>query len=281
MKIIISPAKKLDFDSSLPENIEKIFRSSKKSDPLKKDREELLKWIPKDKSSLKKLMHLSDSLADLNAKRYSNWQSAKTCPAIFAFRGDVYKGLDVTSLSKDALVRLQENLLILSGLYGVLRPFDEIKPHRLEMGTKLKTPAGQTLYDFWQGKIANQISKQLTEKEIIVNLASKEYFLSVAEEFAKKSIKVITPVFLDRVKNSKNKYATIGLFAKRARGMMTRFIIEKKVNTPNALENFNSEGYIFSHWGKASEKSAAGKAEGKLGKNFQNHDEQFIVFQRD
>ena len=191
-------------------------------------------------------MGISPKLSQLNFERFVNWQlpfnmeNAKQ--AILAFTGDVYTGIDASTLNETELQTAQTDLRILSGLYGVLKPLDLIQAYRLEMGKKLQTPKGKNLYEFWGDKITNEINKTLKEKEdkYLINLASNEYFKSVNKKEVKAEI--ITPVFKD-LKNGQ--YKVISFFAKKARGLMTRFIIQNQITDPEYLKAFNSDGYVF------------------------------------
>jgi len=192
------------------------------------------------------LMRISDELATLNMGRFSNFgtkanlKNAK--PAVFTFAGDVYQGLNVQDFSLDDCAFMQQHLRILSGLYGVLRPLDLLQPYRLEMGTKLKNPKGADLYAFWQDIISANLQQTLAElkTDIVINLASIEYFKAV--NAPKLNAKIINIDFKD-YKNGK--YKTIGIFAKRARGMMARFIIKNKITNPSQLAEFGADDYRF------------------------------------
>ncbi|MDX1580005.1 MAG: peroxide stress protein YaaA [Alphaproteobacteria bacterium] len=236
MLAVISPAKSLDFSP--------VTHDVPRTKPLfPKDTEELIEKARGLKAKdLKKLMGISDKLADLNVDRF---QSFDTDPdprgakqAILAFKGDTYIGFDAGTLSDDDLKYAQDHLRILSGLYGVLRPLDALQPYRLEMGTKFKTERGKTLYDFWGKKIAQSLND--SDPGLIINLASNEYWDAVDKDTLR--AKVITPVFKE-VKDGKAR--TLGLFAKRARGMMARYIVENRVKDEAALKKFNAEGYEF------------------------------------
>jgi cytoplasmic iron level regulating protein YaaA (DUF328/UPF0246 family) len=196
---------------------------------------------------LAELMHISDKLAGLNAARFAQWQlpfteqNAKA--ALFTFNGDVYQGLDALSLSDDDIAFAQQHLRILSGLYGVLRPLDLMQPYRLEMGTKLANPQGKDLYAFWQDTITTLLNQQLSalNSELVVNLASQEYFKAVKPKLL--NGRVITPVFKD-FKNGQ--YKIISFFAKKARGLMARYIIQHRLSRAEQLTGFNLAGYQFS-----------------------------------
>lgn len=232
MKIIISPAKKLDTKNLINKGTSIHFIEEAKylANELKKYTEE----------DLKTLMKLSDKLSNLNWNRYQNWNAKGEGQAIFMFQGDVYQGLDVSSFDKNDLKFAQSNLRILSGLYGILKPTDLINPYRLEMGTKLKNKSGNNLYKFWENKLNTYLKTELCENEEIINLASDEY--SKAIQLKSFSNPVITPIFKD-YKNGKLK--VISFFAKKARGEMVNFIVKNKINDVNELKNFSNIGYKF------------------------------------
>ena len=242
MIALIAPAKRLDYDSDLSVEDFSIAEHLKESKELIK---ELQKKSPEDLSSL---MGLSENLSMLNFERNMNWQvpkkpSNEVRQAIFAFKGDVYVGLDSETLSKSDIKYAQKNLAILSGLYGLLKPLDLMYPYRLEMGTKMKNEKGKNLYEFWGNKITtniNALAKKNNSKGII-NLASVEYFTSVKTENL--DLPVYSPVFKD-FKNGK--YKIISFFAKKARGSMARFVIQNKIKNPADLNKFNLDGYKYS-----------------------------------
>ena len=242
MIALIAPAKRLDYDSDLSVEDFSIAEHLKESKELIK---ELQKKSPEDLSSL---MGLSENLSMLNFERNMNWQvpkkpSNEVRQAIFAFKGDVYVGLDSETLSKSDIKYAQNNLAILSGLYGLLKPLDLMYPYRLEMGTKMKNEKGKNLYEFWGNKITtsiNALAKKNNSKGII-NLASVEYFTSVKTENL--DLPVYSPVFKD-FKNGK--YKIISFFAKKARGSMVRFVIQNKIKNPADLNKFNLDGYKYS-----------------------------------
>ena len=242
MIALIAPAKRLDYDSDLSVEDFSIAEHLKESKKLIK---ELQKKSPEDLSSL---MGLSENLSVLNFERNMNWQvpkkpSNEVRQAIFAFKGDVYVGLDSETLSKSDIKYAQKNLAILSGLYGLLKPLDLMYPYRLEMGTKMKNEKGKNLYEFWGNKITtsiNALAKKNNSKGII-NLASVEYFSSVKTENL--DLPVYSPVFKD-FKNGK--YKIISFFAKKARGSMARFVIQNKIKNPTDLNKFNLDGYKYS-----------------------------------
>ena len=245
---IISPAKKLDYSPSqdgLNSSVPILLAHSKE---LIKDLKVL---TPQDVSSL---MGLSDKLGTLNFERFQEWGTPFTVSnskqAILAFKGDVYQGLDSESLSKEDLSWAQDNVRILSGLYGILKPLDLMQAYRLEMGTKLKTERGKDLYEFWGSTITDELNKSFKSSNgILLNLASNEYFKSIKE--SKVNARVITPAFMD-YKN--DKYKIISFFAKKARGFMTRFVIKNRINDANQIKDFSEAGYKFNEAMSAEDK---------------------------
>jgi len=239
MKILLSPAKSLDFERPLP--------SGKYSEPKFLEQSEKINKVllKKNPKALSKLMGISNDLAELNWERNQKFMLPFTPensrPAIYAFNGDVYQGLDAYSISGDKLEKLQDTLRILSGLYGVLKPFDLIQPYRLEMGTQLKIGRKKNLYDFWKPSITNFLNEELEEGELFINLASNEYFSAV--DAKKLKTEIITPVFKDW-KNDKLK--VISFFAKKARGSMVRYILDTDAKTLEDIKGFNLDEYIYS-----------------------------------
>ncbi len=239
MKIVLSPAKSLDFESKLP--------TSQFTQPVFLNEAEKLIGVleKKSKPQLKDLMGISDNLASLNYQRYKDFKTPFTKenarPAIYAFSGDVYVGLDAYTLPKEKINRLQDAVRILSGLYGVLKPLDLMQPYRLEMGTDLKVNQKRNLYEFWEDKITDALNKEMKEEELFINLASKEYFKSINEK--KLKVPVISPEFKD-FKSGKLKI--ISFYAKKARGSMARYLVENKIETYNGLLKFDIDGYSFS-----------------------------------
>jgi cytoplasmic iron level regulating protein YaaA (DUF328/UPF0246 family) len=238
MKIVISPAKSLDFESALPTKKVTEAQFLNKAETIQKT---LKKKKPKD---LMKLMDISEKLAELNWQRNQDWRQPFTTenarPAMYAFNGDVYVGLDAYTIPGDKLEVLQDKLRILSGLYGLLKPLDLMQPYRLEMGTNLKVGTKKNLYEFWKKTITDSLNKELKKDELFINLASNEYFSAI--DVKKLKVPVITPEFKD-YKDGKLKM--ISFFAKKARGLMVRYIIDNNVETLEELKNFNSEGYAF------------------------------------
>jgi cytoplasmic iron level regulating protein YaaA (DUF328/UPF0246 family) len=235
MKIIISPAKKLSDQKINNDNHSPIQFSDEAEYLVEKLRDYSI-------DDIKKLMGLSDSLAELNYNRFQQWdlKSNDLVAAIYMFQGDVYKGIKAKDLSEDDIAFAQENLRIISGLYGLLKPLDKILPYRLEMGTNLKTKYGNNLYQFWKNKLSKALSSQMNKEDVLVNLASSEY--SKALNLNNLSNKIVTPVFKD-YKNGKLK--VISFFAKKARGEMVNFIIKNKISDPKYLVSFDNNGYKF------------------------------------
>lgn len=238
MKIVISPAKSLNFEKELPTNRFSEPKFLKEATTIQKT---LKKKKPKQ---LMELMDISDKLAELNWQRNQDWQTPFTTenarPAVYAFDGDVYQGLDVYTLPEAKLDVLQDKLLILSGLYGLLKPLDLMQPYRLEMGTSLPIGKNKNLYEFWKKTITKQLNSELQKDELFINLASNEYFSAVDAKALK--VPVITPEFKD-YKDGKLKM--ISFFAKKARGLMVRYIIDTNAETIDDLKAFNYEGYAF------------------------------------
>ena len=241
MIIVLSPAKTLDYEFETDGNHSVpsfLSQSSKLIGQLKKKE-------PKDIASL---MGLSDKLATLNYDRYQSWTASKKAsndskPSLLVFKGDVYQGLQAEDLTKKEMNFAQKHVRILSGLYGILRPLDLMKPYRLEMGTKLETSQGKNLYEFWGDKIQKNVLDELKNQksDLLINLASKEYFTVLGR--VPEDVNVISPVFKD-YKNGK--YKIISFYAKKARGLMARWIIQNKVKDFEDLVRFNVDGYKFS-----------------------------------
>lgn len=238
MKIIISPAKSLDFETPSKVNEFTQPRFLDYSEKLNKR----LKNISRKK--LSELMKISEDLASLNYERNQNWNlpftSENSKQAIYSFTGEVFRGIDVLSLPEAKIPVLQHKLRILSGLYGLLKPLDLIQPYRLEMGTKLKVGKKENLYQFWGNTLVEALNSELEDNELLINLASTEYFKALPKKILK--VPMITPVFKD-YKNGQ--YKTIMTFAKKARGLMVRYIIENDIDTLEALKGFDADGYRF------------------------------------
>lgn len=240
MLFLLSPAKTLDYTSPIPSVDPTLPEFSDQSAELVK----LLKQ--RSAQEISELMSVSSAIADLNHQRFLQWSrrpSPKNArPALLAFNGDVYEGLEARTLSPTELNWAQEHIAILSGLYGVLKPLDFMQPYRLEMGTQLPNKKGSNLYKFWGSTISEYLNHRLTEQKAptIVNLASQEYFKSVDLKTLKAP--VIECVF---EQEKSGQFKVISFLAKRARGLMARFAIKQRINTPAGLLKFNSEGYTF------------------------------------
>ncbi len=241
MILVVSPAKNLDYDTA------PVTDQFTQPDMLEHAAELATvckKLAPQDLSSL---MKISDKLAQLNAARFGDWQPDFTQDnakqAVLAFNGDVYTGLDATSFTSEMFAYAQSHLRILSGLYGVLRPLDLMMPYRLEMGTKLENPRGKNLYEFWGSHISEKLNESLEREntKTLLNLASNEYFKAVDKKALNADI--ITPVFKD-CKNGQ--YKVISFYAKKARGLMARFVIERQITDVDALKTFDVDGYYYS-----------------------------------
>ena len=239
MKLVLSPAKSLNFESKLPSTI--TTKSCFLNESLRLSK--LLK--KKSARSLSKLMSISNNLGQLNYERNQSWQLPFTeenaRQAIYAFGGDVYRGLDAYNISKEKLDKLQESVRIISGLYGLLKPMDLMQPYRLEMGTKFPVGKNKNLYEFWRKKITQSLNDELEDNELFLNLASNEYFKAIDTKALK--VPVTTALFKD-FKNGE--YKMIMTFAKMARGYMTRYIIDTNAKTIDDIKGFNYEGYSFS-----------------------------------
>tara|TARA_R110002072_G_scaffold302780_1_gene488661 strand:- start:5707 stop:6495 length:789 start_codon:yes stop_codon:yes gene_type:complete len=239
MKIVVSPAKSLDFESKLP--------TTRGTQPLFLEQAEMInnKLERKSKKAIGELMSISDSLAALNYQRYKDFSTPFTKknsrPAVYAFAGDVYQGLDACSIPESKIDLLNDSLRILSGMYGVLRPLDLIQPYRLEMGTSLSINRKKNLYEFWGDSVTEALNNELEEGETFLNLASQEYFKVIDPK--KLKAPVISPVFKD-FKNGKLKI--ISFFAKKARGSMARYVIDNNTKTLRGLKGFDYDGYGYS-----------------------------------
>jgi uncharacterized protein len=241
MLVVLSPAKNLDFDS--PATTESFTQHE-----MLDDSSELIKHCRKlSPAKIASLMKISDKLAGLNADRFDSWRTPfdidNAKQAVLAFNGDVYAGLDANSLSQQDLEYAQKHLRILSGLYGVLRPLDLMQAYRLEMGTKLDTGEHKNLYQFWDKRVTDKLNQAIQEQgdNVLVNLASNEYFKVVKPKALNADI--YTPVFQD-YKNGQ--YKVISFFAKKARGMMARYIIENRLTEVSQLQSFDMAGYQYS-----------------------------------
>jgi len=239
MKILISPAKSLDFKTTLP--------TQKQSEAAFLPESQKLITVLKEKTprELVQLMSISGSLADLNWQRNQEWSLPfdlkNSRQAVYAFKGDVYKGLDAYTIADEKLDQLEDKLRILSGLYGILKPFDLIQAYRLEMGTKLKVLTAKNLYEFWANKITEALNDQMQPAEVLLNLASNEYYKVIQPKSLKAT--VISPQFKD-YKNGELKI--ISFYAKKARGMMVRYILDYDIDEGSSLQGFDYGGYTYS-----------------------------------
>jgi cytoplasmic iron level regulating protein YaaA (DUF328/UPF0246 family) len=249
MLFLLSPAKKLDYDSPLhvQEHTQPLFVKQSAA---------LIKVLQtKSAADIAGLMTLSQALSELNVQRYADWKpkftQANARPAVLAFNGDVYEGLQAPTLTALQLAWAQEHVAILSGLYGVLRPLDLMQPYRLEMGTRLQTPRGKNLYEFWGSEIADYLNQRLegARHPVIVNLASEEYFKSV--DLKTLQARVVQCVFQDWKNGA---WKVISFHAKRARGLMARYAIQHKAATPERLQGFDSEGYAYDKAASSADK---------------------------
>lgn len=238
MLVVTSPAKKLDWAE----------RDQEMTWPALHDNAVELAGVAREQSvaDLMKLMHISEDLAKLNYDRFQEFaadpKTEATRPAALAFAGDTYQGLEAASLEPEEMAWAQEHLRILSGLYGVLRPLDALQPYRLEMGSRLKNPRGKNLYEFWGRKISDALNAQAEAAgtDILVNCASQEYFGAV--DLAALKLRVVTPVFMED-KNGTPK--VVSFYAKRARGAMARFIIQRRLTDAESLLEFDTGGYAY------------------------------------
>jgi hypothetical protein len=239
MLIVISPAKTLDFETT------PVTRQHSQPRFLAYSRQLIDNLRQLSAADIASLMKLSDKLAGLNAARFESWQAPfdldNAKQAVLAFKGDVYTGLDADTLDEQGLDYAQTHLRILSGLYGVLKPLDLIQPYRLEMGTKLANKQGKDLYQFWGSTLRTSLEQDdALHDGVLINLASNEYFKAI--EAKKLKARIITPIFKDW-KNGQ--YKMISFYAKKARGLMSRFIIEHELKEPEAIKQFDSDGYRF------------------------------------
>lgn len=235
MLIVVSPAKKMDMDP-----VEGVTPTR----PSFQAEADELAGVARDLSAgdLQKLMKISDSLARLNADRFRDFGAMDEKPAALAFAGDTYQGLEAASLDADEMAWAQDHLRILSGLYGVLRPLDAIQPYRLEMGSRLKNARGKTLYDYWGDRISGALNAQADSvgTDVLVNCASQEYFGAVDPDAL--NLRVITPVFME---NKAGTPKIVSFYAKRARGAMARFIIQRRLTDAEGIKEFDTGGYAY------------------------------------
>ncbi len=240
MLLVVSPAKKLDYDSQNKVSMHTM------PDYLKDSKQLIARLRDFSSLDISELMDVSTKIADLNFERYAKWTPNFTLnnskQSILAFKGDVYTGMDALSFNNADFKFAQKHLRILSGLYGLLRPLDLMKAYRLEMGSKLSTTRGKNLYEFWDTIITEGLNAQLKtiKSDVLINLASNEYFKSVKKKHLNANI--ITPMFKD-YKNGD--YKMIGIYAKKARGLLSRYIIKNKLNNPDEIKDFDLEGYQY------------------------------------
>jgi cytoplasmic iron level regulating protein YaaA (DUF328/UPF0246 family) len=241
MLLVISPAKSLDFESPLP------TQQHTQSDFLEQSQTLINQARELSPAQIGSMMKISDKLAELNHQRFHSWETPFTHDnaraAAFAFKGDVYQGMEAETFSDADYKFAQQHLRILSGLYGLLRPLDLIQPYRLEMGTRFENSAGKNLYHFWGTQITDALNQQIaaSNSQVLLNLASTEYFTAVKPKLVKADI--ITPVFKDQ-KNGQ--YKIISFWAKRARGLMASYVIRNQITDPSKLVEFDTDGYYYS-----------------------------------
>ena len=235
MLVVVSPAKKLNMDP-----IDSFVATEPDFSMNVKELIDVTRKLSVE--DLQNLMGISSNLAKLNAERFALFGKQKKKPAAFAFAGDTYQGLDAGSLDDDDMSWAQKHIFILSGLYGLLRPLDAIEPYRLEMGSKLKTTYGNSLYDYWGTKLSEALNLQAKniKEKVLINCASQEYFNAV--DISALELNVITPVFME-LRDGKEKI--ISFYAKKARGAMARYIIQQRMTDTDRLEDFNVDGYVF------------------------------------
>ncbi|HEX4857172.1 MAG TPA: peroxide stress protein YaaA [Limnobacter sp.] len=239
MLVVLSPAKSLDYETPLSVSASTQPRFIKQAAELV----DILR--PMSPADLSGLMSISDKLGVLNATRYAEWSPRFTHDnsrqALLAFNGDVYDGFNAKTLDEEGLQFAQQHVRILSGLYGILRPLDLMQPYRLEMGTRLSNPAGKDLYAFWKKTVAPALNEELDPKNpVLVNLASDEYFKSVDTKALK--ARIVQPVFQD---GKNGQFKIISFFAKKARGLMARYIVDHRITDAEQLKNFTVDGYAF------------------------------------
>ena len=238
MKLVISPAKSLNYESELPTGFSSqncfLNEASSLINVLKK----------KSTKELSDLMNISSKISAINYERNQQWQlpfnSNNARQAIYAFSGDVYQGLDSYSIPKNKIDRLQDTVRIISGLYGILKPMDLIQPYRLEMGTKFQINKSKNLYEFWRSKVTSFLNDEMKQDEILVNLASQEYFKAIDIKVLKAKL-----IHIDFKEFKNGNYKTIAIFSKRARGLMTRFIVENNAQTVEDIKVFNLNRYRY------------------------------------
>ncbi len=238
MKVLLSPAKSLDFKSQIPTEKNSFLCFEKEAEYLNSI---LKRKSPKDLSDL---MNISSKIADLNYERNHNWSlpftKKNSRQAVYAFSGDVYRGLDAYSIDSNKIDFMDSTVRIISGLYGIIKPLDLIQPYRLEMGTNLSFDSNKNLYDYWREKITNQLNSELSENEPVLNLASNEYFKAIDTKVIKSDVYSVN---FKQLKNGS--YKTIAIYSKKARGLMTRYIIDNNITDINSLKSFNCDGYVY------------------------------------
>lgn len=259
MFIVLSPAKTLDYDSPLPDLPEQT------QPRLLDDSAELIAHLQaKSVEEIASLMKVSTGIAQTNAQRFADWQKSMTGPqarpAGLAFSGDVYAGLAMSHFSQPQLRAAQQRLRLLSGLYGLLRPLDRIRPYRLEMSTRLATERGNNLYQFWGRKLTELLAADMKQQgsEVLINLASQEYFKAIQPEAL--PARIMTPVFQDE-KNGQ--YKVISFYAKKARGMMAAWLLQNDITTPSGLTGFDMAGYVYSPEASTPEKPVFRRAQAR------------------
>ena len=240
MLIVLSPAKTLDYESKL------LTRAHTQPRMIEESAKLVDTMMTKSPDDVASMMHISNNLAQLNVQRFQDWEPAfslqNSRQAILAFKGDVYIGMDIDRFGARDYTEAQKRIRILSGLYGVLRPLDLMQPYRLEMGTKLKTDRGDTLYDFWDDRITDLLNEDIAERKakVLLNLASNEYFSSIDPKAI--DARIISPRFLDEKNGT---YKIISFFAKRARGSMAAWLVLNRVKTAKGLLDFDADGYRY------------------------------------
>lgn len=239
MLIVISPAKTLDTSSEIKTKV------SSEPEFLQQTEQIISVLKKKNAKAISKLMGISPKLGQLNYERFQQWDGANandSRQAIFMFNGDVYDGINIKEFSEDELLYTQKHLRILSGVYGLLKPLDIIQPYRLEMGTKITVNRKKNLYEFWKKQLTDSLNSAIEAQgdDVLINLASNEYFSAIDK--TKVKAQIITPVFKDF---SNGEYKVISFFAKKARGMMSRFILQNKINEVEKLKLFEEDGYFF------------------------------------
>jgi uncharacterized protein len=238
MLIVVSPAKKLDYTTTVPTD------EFTQPEFLKKAQQLISKLKKCSAEEVSNLMGLSKPLTELNVERYKNFKTPfnikNSRQAMYAFKGDTYIGLEPYSMSSSDIKYTQKHLRILSGLYGLISPLDLVQPYRLEMGTKFPCEEANNLYQFWKKPITEKINQILAKEKVLINLASKEYFSAIDDSKVKG--RIITPIFKEK-KN--NEYKIVSFYAKKARGMMSRYIIDNRVECPNDIKKFDRDGYLY------------------------------------